>query len=464
MSESVSGLRGYGRVLTHGPAVRPFGATVIGRLPVGMTGLGMVMVVQQVTGLYAAAGVVTGAFALATAVGAPIWGRLMDRHGQPRILLPIALVSGVAITAVALATVAHASVGVLVALAIISGVFFPPLSPAMRAAWRVIYHDDTLRRFGYALDASAVELIFVLGPLLLSVLAAFLPPVVPLLVSASLLVIGTALYCLTDAARTRPQVDAPMPGSGPLVGPAESGAWPSVGAPESGVGAKASASESSTQPAGRLEPTASSSAFTAPGIALTLVVSGLMAVGFGQLDTAVVATADEVLGSTTMLGILFGFVAGGSCIGGIAYGARSWPGSDRGRLVVLLSTFAATLVPWPFLLVVEHPPLPVLFALLFVTGLTIAPALIIFQQLLDELAPPHQMTEAQSLLSASQTTGVAAGMAIAGFTIDAWAAPGGLAGAMVAVAASALIAGYVRLRWHRARAAVAAPALAATSV
>lgn len=457
MSESVSGLRGYGRVLTHGPAVRPFVATVIGRLPVGMTGLGMVMLVQQVTGLYAVAGIVTGAFALATAVGAPIWGRLMDRHGQPWVLLPIALVSGVAIAAVALATVAHASPGVLVALAIVSGVFFPPLSPAMRAAWRVIFHDDALRRFGYALDASAVELIFVLGPLLLSLLAAFLPPVVPLLVSASLLVIGTVLYCLTDAARTRPQVVASASGAGST----EPDAW-AAGAPGSGPGPVAPGSTGG-QPVGRFARAASGSAFTAPGIALMLVVSGLMAVGFGQLDTAIVATADEVLGSTTMLGILFGFIAGGSCIGGIAYGARSWPGSDRGRLVVLLSTFAAALVPWPFLLVLEHPPLPVLFALLFVTGLTIAPALIIFQQLLDELAPPHQMTEAQSLLSASQTTGAAAGMAIAGFTVDAWAAPGGLAGATLAVAASALIAGYIRLRWHRGRAAAATPALAATS-
>ena len=444
MSESVSGLRGYGRVLTHGPAVRPFVATVIGRLPVGMTGLGMVMLVQQVTGLYAVAGIVTGAFALATAVGAPIWGRLMDRHGQPWVLLPIALVSGVAIAAVALATVAHASPGVLVALAIVSGVFFPPLSPAMRAAWRVIFHDDALRRFGYALDASAVELIFVLGPLLLSLLAAFLPPVVPLLVSASLLVIGTVLYCLTDAARTRPQVVASASGAGST----EPDAW-AAGAPGSGPGPVAPGSTGG-QPVGRFARAASGSAFTAPGIALMLVVSGLMAVGFGQLDTAIVATADEVLGSTTMLGILFGFIAGGSCIGGIAYGARSWPGSDRGRLVVLLSTFAAALVPWPFLLVLEHPPLPVLFALLFVTGLTIAPALIIFQQLLDELAPPHQMTEAQSLLSASQTTGAAAGMAIAGFTVDAWAAPGGLAGAALAVGAAALLAGFIRLRWTKA--------------
>ena len=410
MPESATGLRGYARVLSHGPAVRPFAAAVIGRLPVGMNGLGMVMVVQQVTGLYAVAGIVTGAFALATAVGAPVWGRLMDRHGQPRVLAPTAWVSGIAVASVALATVGGAPPAVLVALAIVAGLFFPPLSPAMRAAWRVIYRDEESRRFGYALDASAVELIFVLGPLLLSLLATWSAPQTPLLVSAGLLVVGTTLYSRTDAAR---------------------------------------ASSDLAVPVDREDGPASRPAILAPGIAAVLVASALMAVGFGQTDTGIVAAAGQVLGSTTMLGILFGFIAGGSAVGGIAYGARSWPGSDRGRLLVLLGTFAATLSPWPFLLRMDHPPLPLLFALLFVTGLTIAPSLILFQQLLDEMAPPHQMTEVQGLLSASQTTGVAGGMAIAGFTVDAWGAPGGVAGAALAVAAAALVAGVIRVRWHR---------------
>lgn len=412
MTESVPGLRGYARVLTHGPAVRPFVAAVIGRMPVGMNGLGMVMVVQQVTGLYAVAGVVTGAFALATAVGAPVWGRLMDRHGQPRVLAPTAWVSGIAVACVALAAVGGAPPAALVALAVVAGLFFPPLSPAMRAAWRVIYCDEESRRFGYALDASAVELIFVLGPLLLSLLATWSAPQTPLLVSAALLVVGTTLYSRTDAARASSRIAVTLERRTP-----------------------------------------SRPAILEPGIAAVLVVSALMAVGFGQLDTGMVAAAGQVLGATTMLGVLFGFLAGGSAIGGIAYGARSWPGSDRGRLLVLLSTFAATLMPWPFLLRTDHPPMPVLFALLFVTGLTIAPSLILFQQLLDEMAPPDQMNEVQGLLSASQTTGAAGGMAVAGFTVDAWGAPGGVAGAAVAVAASALVAGLVRVRWRRAQSA-----------
>jgi hypothetical protein len=42
--------------------------------------------------------------------------------------------------------------------------------------------------------------------------------------------------------------------------------------------------------------------------------------------------------------------------------------------------------------------------LLFLTGLTIAPTLIMQLQLLDHLAPAHRLNEAQAFLSASNTT------------------------------------------------------------
>lgn len=436
-----TGLRGYARVLSHGPAVRPFVAAVIGRFPIAMNGLGMVLLIQQVRGAYSVAGIVTGAFALATALGAPVWGRLMDLHGQPRVLMPTSVVSGVATAGLALSTIGGAPNVVLVLLAVVAGVAFPPVSPAMRAAWRVIFTRDSSRRLGYALDASAVELIFVLGPLLLSLLAAWSPPQVPLLVSAAMLVIGTWAYSATAAARTRPVVHVEPPAHVQPPGHVEPPAHDAE-APSAAPGQALSAEPP------RIDRTPRT-ALAAPGIAGVLLVALLMAVGFGQLDTSIVATADTVLGSTTKLGLLFLFIAGGSAIGGITYGSRTWPGSDPGRLALLMTLFALSLVPWPFLLRLEHPPLPLLFALLFVTGLTIAPTLIIFQGLLDLLSPRNRMTEAQALLSASQTTGAAAGTALAGFTVDAWHAPGGIAGAALAVGVGAVVAIAGRQRWRR---------------
>ena len=77
----------------------------------------------------------------------------------------------------------------LVVLAAGVGLTFPPVSPAMRGAWRVILEHDDDRRAAYALEAVTIETIFVTGPLLLSLLLVA-PPVVPLLVTAVLLAGG----------------------------------------------------------------------------------------------------------------------------------------------------------------------------------------------------------------------------------------------------------------------------------
>ena len=57
-----------------------------------MIGLALLLLVRENGGSYAAAGAVSGAYFVATAVGAPIAGRLVDRRGQTRILLPRALI------------------------------------------------------------------------------------------------------------------------------------------------------------------------------------------------------------------------------------------------------------------------------------------------------------------------------------------------------------------------------------
>ncbi|MFX4273687.1 MFS transporter [Propionibacteriaceae bacterium Y1685] len=414
MTGATSGLRGYGGVLTHGPAIRPFTASLIARLPISMASLGMIMLLEHVRGAYTLAGIVTGVFALCTALFAPVWGRLMDRHGQPKVIIPTALTSALSLTGLSLGAVNGAPEPALLALAALCGLSFPPMSPAMRTAWRVIFPPGPQRLLGYALDASAVELIFVGGPLLLSLLAAFTPPYVPLLVTAAALAGGALAYSSTSAARTPAP---PIP----------------VREADAPRDARADAR----------------SALTAPGLAALLAVSLTMAVGFGQLDTSIVATAGVVFGSTAQLGILFAAIAGGSTIGGLVYGARSWRGSEQKRMAGTLTAFAVTLLPVPMLLLTDQPPLWLLLPLMFLTGLTIAPTLIMFQNTIDHLAPPHRMTEAQAFLQASQTSGGALGMAIAGISIDHFGAPGGFIGAVVAVAVSALVSMISIRHWRR---------------
>ncbi|MCW2802413.1 MAG: transporter [Propionibacteriaceae bacterium] len=415
-----TGVRAYLRLLRYGPAARPFVSALIARLPMAMAPLGILLLVQHERTAYSIAGLVTGAFAVGSAIGTPVWGRQMDRFGQIRILLPTSLISAALLVAVALATIWDGSTALLVALSALAGLSYPPVSPALRSAWRVIFPDPAARRVAFALDATSVELIFVGGPLLLSILLAFTAPVVPLLVTAGLMAGGGVAYCRTDAARRgRPAKWQPP-----------------------------------TADATGRAPRGSRSALTATGVAAVLAVMLAMSVGFGQLDTSMAATAGEILGGTSQVGILFAAIAGGSAVGGLLYGARHWHFEERRGVPVLLGLFALFLGVMAVLMGQPRISLWVLMPLLFVTGVTIAPTLIMQQNLLDHLAPSHRLNEAQALLSASNTTGAAAGTALAGLMIDFHGLTWSFGGAAIAAGLAAAIAAQSQSHWRAASKAV----------
>jgi MFS family permease len=422
-----TGLRAYLRLLRHGPAAKPFIAAFIARLPMAMAPIGMLLLIQHERGAYSTAGFVTGAYAIGSAAGTPVWGRLMDRFGQTRVLLPTSLTSGSLLVLLAVASVTGTPTGLLVTFSALAGLSYPPISPALRTAWRVVFPDPVERRVAFALDATSIELIFVGGPLLLSGLLAFSAPVVPLLVTAGLMVVGGVAYCRTDAARqSRPQ------------------RLDSTSGLRGGT------------PAGRPRNRGPRSAITASGVAALLVVMLALSVGFGQLDTSLAATAGELLGGTQRVGLLFAAIAGGSAFGGLAFGARRWSFEERRAVPILLGLFALFLGLMALMMSAAHASLWVIMPLLFVTGSSIAPTLIMQQNLLDHLAPTQQLNEAQALLSASNTTGAAAGTALAGILIDFPGLDWSFGGAAIASALAALIATLSQSHWRTASAAAVA--------
>lgn len=412
-----TGVGAYLRLLGHAPAGRPFAAAFLARLPMSMAPLSMLLVVQQIRGAYSLAGFVVGAFALGSAAGTPLWGRLMDRLGQVPVLLPTTVASAALLAAVGLATVAGAPDAVLLSVSALAGLSFPPISPALRAAWRIIFSEPDARRVAFALDATSVELIFVGGPLLVSLLLAFAVPVVPLLVTAALMAVGGVAYCRTEAAR----------------------AWRPVPPERPGV-----ATPAATRAARR------GSAVTATGVAALLGVMLSLSVGFGQLDTSLAATAGRLLGGTAHVGVLFAAIAGGSTVGGLVFGARHWGFDERHAVPVLLAGFAVLLGLMAALMTLPRTQLWMVFALLVITGATIAPTLIMQQNLLDHLAPASQLNEAQAFLSAANTTGAAAGTALAGLLIDYHGLDWSFGGAAVFAAAAATVAALSQAHWRAA--------------
>ena len=80
----------FARVLRAPDVLRLLAAATLARMPIGIDSLAIVLLVRSETGSFARAGVVTAAFGLGIGVTSPVQGRLIDRYGHARVLLPLA--------------------------------------------------------------------------------------------------------------------------------------------------------------------------------------------------------------------------------------------------------------------------------------------------------------------------------------------------------------------------------------
>ncbi|WP_298990583.1 MFS transporter [uncultured Pseudokineococcus sp.] len=414
MTSGAGGLGAYLEVLRTGSAVRPFAAAVVARLPISMVPFGTLLLVEETRGSFSAAGLVTAGYAIGIGVGSPLWGRLIDRHGQARVVAPTVLVSAALLAAFALAAEALAPLALLLVLVVVAGATAPPISSAMRLSWRSVL-PERLWRTGYALDASAVEAVFVGGPLLLSLLL-HLPPAGPLLVTAVVHAVGGLAYAASEPARRPPERTAALDGA---------------------LGAVVDA-----------DPLRRASRVLTPPLVAVLAVGLAMAVAFGFVDTSMAATARVVLGDESRLGVLLASIAGGSVLGGLLYGLLPHSGDERRRLPALLAAFTAGLAGVA-VVVGAGAPLPLLLPVLFLTGLCIAPALIVQQALVDSVAPEGRRGESQAWLATAVVTGGAGGTAAAGLLVDLGGPPLSLAAGSAALAVATALALGAQPGWAR---------------
>src|ERR1700744_2119032 len=81
----------YRAVLATPGSLRLYVTGVFARLPQGMSGFATLLLVREATHSYALAGFAVGIQAVAIALVGPLQGRLVDRHGRGRVLLPWAV-------------------------------------------------------------------------------------------------------------------------------------------------------------------------------------------------------------------------------------------------------------------------------------------------------------------------------------------------------------------------------------
>jgi MFS family permease len=385
----------YARILrTPGVAVIVF-ATLVGRMPIGISGLAILLFVREVTGSFASAGLCAGALALGSALGAPLQGRLIDRRGV-HTLLPLACVHAAGLLAVLAAGEAGAGTAVLAGASLLAGAATPPVSSVLRSRWPYLLAEQPqLIPGAFALDSVMIELIFVTGPLVTTLVVATVGPQYALVVSAACAVAGVLL--LLGGLRGRPGPQRTADGSRAL-----------------GLGALA-----------------------APGLRTLVLASVPVGFTLGTIEVVLPAfSADE--GARELAGVLLAVWSCASGVGGLAWGVLG----TRVPLIEAHLRFAwlLPLAVAPLLLAgspVSMAPLAIL------AGLPIAPLIASRNQLVERVAPAGTSTEAFTWPLTALVAGVAVGAATAGSVIEASSWAGGV---VVAIAVGLVGAAVVVAR------------------
>ena len=180
-------------------------------------------------------------------------------------------------------------------------------------------------------------------------------------------------------------------------------------------------------------------ALTTAGVPVLMVVFIGLGAMFGTMDVSTVAFASEHH-EKALAGLILGTYALGSATGGLWYGARRWQAPLHRRFLITLAGMVLGVAPlWAL------PSVPVLFGVIFFSGLAIAPTLIGGFSLIERKVPRSLLTEGMTLLSTAIGIGLAIGPPVAGHLIDAHGARWGYLFAL-ACGVAAVIAGLAGAR------------------
>lgn len=149
----------YRRVLASAALRQALVLGFLVRVPIFAGGVVLTLhVVSHLGRPYAAAGLVSAAATIAIAVSGPWRGKLLDRQGLRRVVVP-----SIVVAAVCWSIAPFVSYWWLLALAALAGLFvIPSFSIIRQAVIAAVGEDD--RRTAISLDSVAVEMSFMVGP------------------------------------------------------------------------------------------------------------------------------------------------------------------------------------------------------------------------------------------------------------------------------------------------------------
>ncbi|TCO47689.1 putative MFS family arabinose efflux permease [Kribbella antiqua] len=349
---------------THG-VMALLASALIARLPVMATMVPLSFLAKDAAGNFGWAGVVAGSYAVGTAVAYVVWSRLADRKGARWVLICTGTAWAVLMAVTAL--LPYSWFRVLPVAAVLTGMFAAPITQSLRAGWPRLVQGSRLRVI-YALDATAQELLFVVGPMAGALVVSFASPRAGL------------LACAVTAAAT---------------------IW--------WFGLKQQQPEQHNE-VHTERPTVAQLVFDRHRFAL-LFAFACCVMGFASMSLGIVAFADHH-GNRVIAGLLEMVAALGSLIGGLVGGAL--PGRRDSyawrRMLAMTIGFVAC--------VFATSSVVALSVMLFVSGCLIAPTVGAIFERLGVLTPASARTEIFGWLLGGGMIGSAVGSAVAGVVVE----------------------------------------------
>ena len=397
-------LSNYSVILRIPGAMRFSLAGFVLRMPMSLVGISIILLVKSVYGNYTLAGAVSAVNIIGLSIGAPLLARLVDARGQRAVMVPSLTVSSLSLAALLTSALLEAPPAFLFVFAAIAGATWGSPGALVRSRWSKVTSGQEQLTTAYAMEAAVDEFVFIVGPILATVLGTIIHPATGLVLALTFLVLG-GIGFFTQT------------GSEPEPTPRQAG---------------------ERRPTVLLNP-------VVIVLALTYIGAGTL---FGANDVAVVAFTEEQ-GAPSMAGILLAVFAFGSFAAALIYGARTWK-RPLWQLFAI-GVIALALGASTFLLATS---LWMLGVVMFITGLAIAPTMTNVNTIISRVVPKNQLTEGLTWMSTAMNIGVSLGAALSGRVVDAGGAHSGFLVVVIFawVMVALMVVGLPRLRRDTTRA------------
>jgi MFS family permease len=352
-----------------------------------MLSLAILLHIEHVHHSYGAAGLVLAAASVGQAIAGPLTSRLMGVIGMRIVLSGTLVACAASITVIALFPM---PIMITMIVAFIAGLSTPPIQPAVRTIYPKMVNSTQLTPL-FSLDASAQELIWIAGPVVITFVAIQISTTIGLLLCSTIMVLGGIWFIvLPEVGRVR------IPRSRRKFGVV----------------------------------------LTRPTVLLATIVGFLLVGSCAAVEAGVVANFGE---DGPEAGIVLAIWSLGSLAGGLSFGhlpIGPWALARRMLIVFVGVALAAMFMNFWWLAIT-----------LIIAGAGIAPALAVIFSIVSSSVKFSDTAEAYGWVGTGQLIGAAIGSAVAGFLIDSNGAVGAfwVAGALALVG---FIVPTLGRRWH----------------